>query len=360
MYLVDNASIDGSVEFVRRYYPAVKVIRFERNFGFAEAYNRAVASIEEELVILLNNDVEVEDNWLAELKSGLEISTSRLAACGSKILFYHDRSLVNHAGGMLVPIGAGIDLDLMRPDKQETCSQRFVGCVSGASMIMPRLVFLKLGGFDPDFFAYFEDVDLCWRAWLAGYRIAYRPSSRIYHKLGATMGPFLKPERLFFGERNRLQCMLKNLGIRNLIVAIPVSCSYTLYRLLSFLRSRRSAAALAILRGDWWVLTHLPGIVAKRRRIQQGRQIPDAFLAAHGLMLSFAEGLREFSRLTPLRSGQGERSDASRFGLGKVLRPVRSHPSSQRVGRHHHSLDLYQSIVFWSPSSNGTWGLQPR
>jgi hypothetical protein len=308
VYLVDNASIDGSVQFVKQYHPTVRVIRFERNFGFAEAYNRAVAGVSEELVILLNNDVEVADNWLAELKSGLEVSTNRLAACGSKILFYHDRSLVNHAGGVLVPIGAGIDLNLMKPDKQETCGQRFVGCVSGASMIMPRLVFLKLGGFDPDFFAYFEDVDLCWRAWLAGYRIAYRPSSRIYHKLGATMGPFLKPERLFLGERNRLQCMLKNLGIWSLIVAIPVSCSYTVYRLLSFLQLRRSAAAIAILRGDWWVLTHLPGIVVKRRRIQQGRQISDAFLAGHGLMLSLAEGLREFFRLRPLRSGQNQHS----------------------------------------------------
>jgi hypothetical protein len=130
VYLVDNASIDGSIEFVRRCYPAVKVIQFERNFGFAEAYNRAVASIEEEFVVLLNNDVEVDDNWLAELKFGFETSRHRLAACGSKILFYHDRSLVNHAGGMLAPVGVGVDLDLMKPDRQEVRDQRFVGCVN--------------------------------------------------------------------------------------------------------------------------------------------------------------------------------------------------------------------------------------
>jgi GT2 family glycosyltransferase len=186
VYLVDNGSIDGSVEFVRRYYPVVRVIRFEGNLGFAEAYNRPVASVEEELVVFLNNDVEVEDDWLAELRSELEISTKRLAACGSKILLYYERTVVNHAGGKLTPIGTGIDLDLMKPDKQETYRRRFVGCVSGTSMIMPRLVFLELGGFDTDFFAYFEDVDLCWRAWLAGCRIAYRPTSRVYDKLSAT------------------------------------------------------------------------------------------------------------------------------------------------------------------------------
>jgi cellulose synthase/poly-beta-1,6-N-acetylglucosamine synthase-like glycosyltransferase len=168
---------------------------------------------------------------------------------------------------------------------------------------MPRSVFLELGGFDTDFFAYFEDVDLSWRAWLAGYRVVYRPSSRVYHKLSATMGPFLKPERIFLGERNRLQCMLKNLDVWNLIVAMLVACLYTLYRLFVFLRSRRPMVVLAILRGDWWVLAHLPRIVAKRRRIQQRRQVPDAFLVAHGLMLSFTEGLMEFSRLAPLRSG---------------------------------------------------------
>jgi GT2 family glycosyltransferase len=162
---------------------------------------------------------------------------------------------------------------------------------------------LQLGGFDSDFFAYFEDVDLCWRAWLAGYRVALRPSSRVYHKLSATAGPLLRPERLFLGERNRLQCMLKNLGVWNLTVAIPVSCFYTLRRLLGFLRSRKPTAALAVLRGDWWVLTtHLPRIVTKRRRVQRSRRISDAFLSAHGLMASFGEGFREFARLAPLRT----------------------------------------------------------
>jgi GT2 family glycosyltransferase len=239
------------------------------------------------------------------LGSGFLSRLRRHAHASTKILLYDDRNLLNHAGGMLVPIGAGIDLGLMMPDQQDTYRRRFVGCVSGASMLMPRSVFIQLGGFDSDFFAYFEDVDLCWRAWLAGYQVAFRPSSRVYHKLSATAGPLLKPERLFLGERNRLQCMVKNLEMRNLIAAVFVSCLYTVYRLLGFLRSRKPAAAVAVLRGDWWVLTHLPGIVMKRRRVQQSRRISDAFLTAHGLMASFSEGFREFARLAPLRSSWG-------------------------------------------------------
>jgi hypothetical protein len=282
----------------------VRVIRFERNLGFAEAYNRAVASVGEDIVVFLNNDVQVEENWLAELRSALDNSreSDRVAVCGSKILLYHDRTLVNHAGGKLLPIGGGIDLDMMKHDEPDARGRRFVGCVSGASMIVPRSAFLRLGGFDPDFFAYFEDVDLCWRAWLAGYRVLFVPSSRIYHELGATMGPFLRTERLFLGERNRLQSMLKNLQCRNLVVGIFVSVLYDLRRLVRFLRSGRPDAVRAIFCGDWWVLSHLPIILIKRLRTQRSRRVSDAFLLRHGLMASVTEGWREFMRLEFLRS----------------------------------------------------------
>ena len=301
-YLIDNGSTDGSDEFVRQRFGGVKVIRFEHNLGFAEAYNRAVTSISEELVVFLNNDVEVDENWLAELKSGFNRSTDRLAACGSKILLYDDRELINHAGGKLLPIGGGVDLDLMQRDEEGKRRQGFVGCVSGASMAVPRSFFLSLGGFDSDFFAYFEDVDFCWRAWLAGYRVLFVPSSRVFHKLGATMGSFLSPERLFLGERNRLQSALKNLELRDLPVALLASCVYTLSRFVAFLRLRKITAALAILRGDWWIICHLPKILTKRRCVQQSRRVHDAFLMNHGLMASLAEGFREFVRLAPLRS----------------------------------------------------------
>ena len=302
MYVVDNGSTDGSTQYVRQRFPAARVIRFERNLGFAEAYNRAVRAVSEELAVFLNNDVQVEENWLLELKSGFEKSTDHVAACGSKILFYHDRGLINHAGGKLVPIGGGMDIDFMKREEQKEHGRRFVGCVSGASMIVPRTVFLILGGFDPDFFVYFEDVDFCWRAWLAGYRVLFVPSSRVYHKLGATMGPFLRPERVFLGERNRLQSMLKNLELGNLVTAVFVSLVYDLSRLVGFLRSRKPMVLLAILQADWWVLRHLPQLLAKRRRVQQSRLTSDFFLVTHGLMAWFAEGFREFSRLAMLRS----------------------------------------------------------
>jgi GT2 family glycosyltransferase len=278
----------------------VKLIRFERNLGFAEAYDRAVIAVQEELVVFLNNDVEVGEGWLSGLKSGLDGSTDHVAACGSKILFYHDRGLINHAGGKLASIGGGIDRDFMKHDKHEEQEKQYVGCVSGSSMIVPHSVFLSLGGFDPDFFAYFEDVDFCWRAWLIGLRVLYVPSSIMYHKFSATMGPLLTPERVFLGERNRLQTMIESLELRGLVPAALVSSAYLLSRIVGFLAQRRLTVVLAILRGNWWVLSHLPRIVAKRRRVQKTRQIRDSYFVTHGLMTSFMEGFREFARLRHL------------------------------------------------------------
>jgi GT2 family glycosyltransferase len=303
VYLVDNGSVDGSVDYVKRHYPAVKLIRFNRNLGFASAYNHAVASITEQLVVFLNNDVEVDESWLVELKSAAEKSPGDLAACGSKILFYDNRSVVNHAGGMLVPIGGGIDVGFMEIDKEQSGRQCSVGCVSGASMMAPRSVFMKLGGFDPDFFAYFEDVDYCWRAWLSGYRVIHVPTSRVYHKLSATMGPILKPERIFLGERNRLQSMLKNLNLGNVMVGLIASLFYDLARIVTFLESDRAHVVTAVLRANWWTVRHLSRIVVKRRDVQTRRRISDSFLVRHGLMVSFTDGIKEFQRLTALRMG---------------------------------------------------------
>jgi GT2 family glycosyltransferase len=223
-----------------------------------------------------------------------------VAVCGSKILFYHDRRLVNHAGGKLASIGGGIDRDFMKYDKHEEQEKQYVGCVSGASMIVPRSVFLSLGGFDPDFFAYFEDVDFCWRAWLVGLRVLYVPSSIMYHKFSATMGPLLTPERVFLGEKNRLQTMIENLELRGLVPAALVSSAYLLSRIVGFLAQRRLTVVLAILRGNWWVLSHLPRIVTKRRRVQKSRQLRDSYFVTHDLMTSFLEGFREFARLRRL------------------------------------------------------------
>ena len=300
VYLVDNGSTDGSIEYVVNQYPTLRVIRFETNLGFALAYNKAVTLVPEEIVLFLNNDVQVNADWLGQLKTALHSSPEHVAIWGSKILLYDNRRMINHAGGLLTILGGGIDADFMKLDEETKGEAQFVGCVSGASMAVKKRVFVTLGGFDPEFFAYFEDVDLCWRAWLAGYRVLFLPSSRVYHKLSSTMGPHLTDERVFLGEKNRLQALLKNLEFQNVLLGLFMSGVYNVVRVTHLLSIKKPRAALALLRGDWWVLRHLPSITAERRMIQRGRRVSDRFLTEHGLMITLVDGMKEYVRLARL------------------------------------------------------------
>jgi len=301
VYLVDNGSSDGSVEYVRANFGSVKIIEFDENLGFAEGYNRASVLVNENILVFVNNDVEVAENWLRALLRPFEENIGQLAATGSKILFFHKRELVNHGGGTLVPIGGGIDIDFLASDRGKPPRREFAGCVSGASMAVRRSIFRELGGFDPDFFAYFEDVDFCWRAWLLGYCVMVTPDSRLYHKVSATMGPLLRPTRVFLGERNRIQCMLKNLESRNLLLGFFTSNVYTLLRIADFLRLGKHEPLLAALQAISWNVRHLRRTIIKRALVQRRRKIADRFLFKHGLMTSYVDGLVEFIRLASLR-----------------------------------------------------------
>jgi GT2 family glycosyltransferase len=302
VYLVDNGSTDGSVEYTRERFSSVRVIAFNQNLGFAGAYDKAVKQVHEDIVIFLNNDVEVTKDWFELLVGPIESgSNEQLAICGSKILLFYDQKRVNHAGGILLPIGGGLDIDFLKIDQGEPTGPRFVGCVSGASMAVRRSVFLELGGFDEDFFAYFEDVDFCWRAWLAGYKVMLAPTSILYHKVGASWGSHLNPERVFMGERNRLQCLLKNLETRNVVLGLFVSTFYIALRVGIYLRLHAVESVFAIARAYWWVFRNFRQLAIKRRQVQSRRLVGDSFFFRRGLMTSYYQGLVELVRRASYR-----------------------------------------------------------
>ena len=302
VYLVDNGSTDGSVEYTRDRFPYVRTIILDHNLGFAKAYDDAVKQVSEDIVIFLNNDVEVAKDWFEPLVAPLESeSDERLAICGSKILFRYDRKRVNHAGGTLLPIGGSIDIDFLLLDRGEPAKPKFVGCVCGASMAVKRSVFLELGGFDEDFFVYSEDADFCWRAWLAGYKVMLIPRSLLYHKYGGTFTPYIDPRRVFLGERNRMQCLLKNLETSNAIIGMFVLLPLSILRMIRSQKSGRPRSVLAVVQSYWWVIRNFGLILKKRLLVQESRVVPDSFLQQHGLMLSYIQSLREFERLSSAR-----------------------------------------------------------
>lgn len=213
--VADNGSTDGSVEYVESLAPSVRLIRLDRNYGFAEGYNRAIEQLAEyEYVVLLNSDVKVEEGWLQPLLARME-SDGGIAAVGPKIL---DLNRPDHfeyagaAGGYIdylgYPFCRGRILNCCERDEGQYDDVREVFWVGGAAMCCRTSVFMALGGFCGEFFAHQEEIDLCWRMQLAGYRVVIEPSSRVWHLGGGTLQKS-SARKVYFNHRNNLAMLLR-------------------------------------------------------------------------------------------------------------------------------------------------------
>lgn len=216
----DNGSEDGSVEYLRAEQPQVRVLELERNFGFAEGNDRAAAFATGELVAFLNNDMRVDPGWIRELVAALERHPG--ARCVSSKILNWDGTLIDFAGaginfqGFGYQFGAGLAAS---PFDHE----RRIMCPCGGSMLIDRRLFLDLGGFDPDYFAFYEDTDLGWRLNLLGHDVWYVPDAIVYHHHHGTAARLADHQRRFLYERNALFTMFKCLDDENLAAALPAS-----------------------------------------------------------------------------------------------------------------------------------------
>ena len=296
VYVVDNGSVDISVEYVKGHFPWVKIIAFRENLGFAKAYNEAIKKVDVDLVALLNNDTRVDRKWLQELVNAI-LEDGLIAAVGSKILLYDNPQLLNHAGAKITPIGGGFDIGLYRQDASEYNIKKPVGAVCGAAMLVKKDVFLEMGGFDDDFFAYFEDTDFCWRAWLYGYKVIYVPTSVVYHKFGGSWG-HSSPEKVFLGEKNRLSSMIKNLEWINLISGLFLTIFFNIIRIMFYSRNRAQNMVLSIIRADLWILKNIRKIMNKRTLQKKRVSKRDHTLFELGIIASVRESIQEFFGLS--------------------------------------------------------------
>ncbi len=217
LIVADNGSTDDSVEWLRRNHPEVRIISFEKNHGFAEGYNRAIELAEYEYVTLLNSDVEVTEGWWQPILSFLENNTD-VGAVQPKILSYSDKSSFEYAGaagGYLDSLGypycRGRLFDVVEKDHgQYDGPPADVAWASGACLTMPREVYRRLGGLDPEFFAHMEEIDLCCRVHLAGLRVCALSGSHVYHVGGASLNQG-NPKKTYLNFRNNLLLLHKNL-----------------------------------------------------------------------------------------------------------------------------------------------------
>ncbi len=217
--VADNGSTDGSPEWVRENFSDVKLIILDKNYGFAEGYNRAIEQLDAKYFLLLNSDIEVTEGWLHPLVSFMD-NNPDVAACQPKILSYHQKDHFEHAGaaGCFIdkygyPFCRGRIISEVEKDNGQYDSPINVFWSSGACMIVRSEAWKKCGGFDPDFFAHMEEIDLCWRFHKAGFRVCFLPDSVIYHVGGGTL-PYSSPLKTYLNFRNSLFLLYKNLPDR--------------------------------------------------------------------------------------------------------------------------------------------------
>lgn len=214
--VADNGSTDDSAAFLTGNYPSVRLLRFDRNYGFAEGYNRAIEAVEAEYVVLLNSDVEVTEGWLDAPLHALD-ADPKLAAVQPKLLSEHNRSYFEYAGaagGFIDRYGYPFCRGRIFSTVEKDTGQYDMPCdilwATGACLFIRRDIYLKEGGLDARFFAHQEEIDLCWRLCCRGYRLRCIPQSAVYHVGGGTLQAE-KPQKTFLNFRNNLLLLYKNL-----------------------------------------------------------------------------------------------------------------------------------------------------
>lgn len=299
LFLIDNYSKDGSSEYTNKFFPYVNIIRLKKNYGFAGGYNKAIKKVKSEYIAFLNDDTKVDPKWLEELVQVIE-KDKKIFAVGSKLLFYNYPDTINHAGAMITPIGAGIDIGFGQKDSSNFNEQKYVGAVCGGGMLTRKKIFQQLGGFDEDYFAYFEDLDICWRAWLLGYKTIYVPNSIVYHKYGGSWGNRISNDRIYHCQRNRLYNMFKNFEIFNLIKGFCISLCFDIYRIFFLTFKRNYRGIFAIIKANFDFIKNINSTYKKRKYIQKNRKINDRKLYQNNLILSFYQSIQEFKKIEGL------------------------------------------------------------
>lgn len=227
LVIADNGSTDDSVAFVRVNYPQVRLIEFDQNFGFAKGYNEALKLITADYFAIINSDVQVKPGWLFPLVDILEKDKSH-AACQPKLLAFKNKKQFEYAGGSGgwldaygYPFTRGRIFEIAEEDTGQYDDIARVFWTTGAAMVIRSSVFHEMKGFDEYFFAHQEEIDLCWRMQLAGYKLFVNPASVVYHVGGGTL-PRGNSLKTYLNFRNNHIMMYKNLSGLQKFLKIPV------------------------------------------------------------------------------------------------------------------------------------------
>ena len=297
--VADNGSTDASVEFVEHYYPDVEIVQLDRNYGFAEGYNRALQEVEADYYVLLNSDIEVTPQWIEPLVAMLD-ENKEVAAVAPKLLSFTEPTRFEYAGaagGFIDFLGYPFCRGRILSTTEQDCGQydtpREVFWASGAAFCCRAEVFHSLGGFDGDFFAHMEEIDLCWRMQLAGYKVMCEPRSEVYHLGGGTL-PNASPRKLYLNYRNNLSMLFKCAPAwQRCVVAVARPVADMLSALIYLLKGQPSLAS-ATLHAYWDFLRLHRSLAKKRHAVRTSRKTESRQIYRGSIILRYALGKKRF------------------------------------------------------------------
>lgn len=270
--LVDNASDDGSLDFVVHNYPEVKTIALPKNIGFSGANNVALKAIQTEYVALLNNDAVAHPLWLQSLIEALE-SHPEAGFAASKMVFYHNPEVIDRAGDAYTTAGAGLLRGRGESADSYDRPEWVFGACAGAALYRTQML-RDTSLFDEDFFLLYEDVDLSFRAQLKGYKCLYVPEAIVYHK-GSSSIVHDSPTSVYYSHRNLEWVYIQNMPFRLIIKTILPHLIYDFAAFIYFVIRGRGNDFLRAKRA---ALKGFRRSLQKRREIQRGKIVDDAYI----------------------------------------------------------------------------------
>ena len=299
IYVVDNASTDDSVAYLKQSHPNVKLVQLIDNLGYAGGYNKALEQIDEPIPILMNNDVRPTEGWLRPIIRCFQ-EEKDVAAIQPKILADDLREHFEYAGAsggyidhLGYPYCRGRLFDHLEKDEGQYDDEVDIFWASGACLAIRKEVFIRVNGFDEDYFAHQEEIDLCWRIKNQGYRIKVVPTSVVYHLGGGTLNK-LNPRKTYYNFRNSLFNLLKNAPLKRYKKLIIKRMLLDAIAVIQFLLLIRWKHALMVLRAHFDYYGYKKRILNKRR---SSNTIDDYYHSKNIVFKFFVQGKKRFTNI---------------------------------------------------------------
>ncbi len=298
IYIADGYSTDGSLAYLKRQHPDIKIILTPAGQGTALSSNIAVNKVTEKLIVLMSNDIKLDRNCLSQLVKTVNIGP-KIAICSAMLLKYRKDKKKND--WLVDNIGAEIDKFGLAYSRYADCCWQDISknihevfASFGGCFLIRKDIYNKTGGFDPKFITLNDDIDLSWRLRLLGYKVIVNPLAFGFHRGSATLGKLKMKQTRYLSERNICRMLLKNYSLKNLLGILPQYLFLEFAEILFFLLMFRLDLSLVVIKALCWNIIHLGDTLKERSQIQNHRKISDKCLESF-----FYPGSYKIDRLLP-------------------------------------------------------------